>query len=789
MRPKYNVSSLDSYESRTDLDLHADTTVLGKHCMIVYDTNRTADVSPFLPELGTAEKVRIIIAYDDHPDGETIILIINQALYIPALQDNLVCDIQCRMDDVVIDSCPKSMSENPTDDTHTLKFRNYNNYTIPLDLKGNISCFPSRKPNKQEYHECQHIEMTAESPEWNPHARLFDDNENAMTDEEGFLKQATRRRTIMTLCANAGSLFDAKEVSESISVVPRVLSDISNTLNDRLFVSAIRSTVEVTYDDTVKTKIDTESTKARISSAKTKPRYRLTPEILSQKWNIGLEAAKRTLRVTTQKGIKTGADPSIARHWGTNDRPMRYKQLKTDLFTDYMFANTVSTRGDTDGQVYTNATDWLKIYPTPSKGDCHETFDLLAHREGIPDVLISDQAKEETMGQMRKKVRQAGVHYNECEPYSPFQNRAEAGIREMKRAVKRSMVKKASLMNLWDYCAELQCAIRSDTALDLYALAGLTPESLIKGNTPDMSRLVEHKWYDWVKFPDSVPSFPDTNEVLGRWLGSSPDIGSEMCYHILKETGRVIQGTTVRGLTKAEWESETLKTVRERFDSIIEDKLGKNAKPSDFDDDGDAETPEFEAYSDDSDGAEPRMPEADDYDADTFDKYLGAETLLSSGDSMLRGIVKTRKRDADGNPIGKANSNPLLDTRLYNVQFSDGNIKEYAANVIAESIYSQVDDEGRHHLLLATLVDHEKDDTAVSADDGYIVTNGNRRRKLMTKGWKLCVKWKDGSTSWEALKDLKESNPVEVAEYSVSTKLVSEPAFAWWVPFTLKRRD
>jgi hypothetical protein len=51
------------------------------------------------------------------------------------------------------------------------------------------------------------------------------------------------------------------------------------------------------------------------------------------------------------------------------------------------------------------------------------------------------------------------------------------------------------------------------------------------------------------------------------------------------------------------------------------------------------------------------------------------------------------------------------------------------------------------------------------------------------------VRWKDGSTSSKALKDLKESNPVEVAEYAVGAKLVSEPAFAWGVPFTLKRRE
>ena len=342
-------------------------------------------------------------------------------------------------------------------------------------------------------------------------------------------------------------------------------------------------------------------------------------------------------------------------------------------------------------------------------------------------------------------------------------------------------------MKLWDYCAELQCDIRSNTALDLYALGGLTPQTVITGDTPDISRLVEHEWYDWIKFRDSIPQFPEANEVLGRWLGPSADIGSEMCYHVLKDSGKVIQRTTVRGLTQAEWESETEKTARAKFDDAIDKKLGKHAESSDFVDDIDSDTPTFEAYSDESGGAEQQMPEADDYTEDTFDKYLGAETRLPSGDSMLRAIVKARKRDFNGNPIGKANSNPLLDTRLYDVEFPDGEIKEYAANVIAESIYSQVDDEGRHHLLLDSLVDHIKDDTAIPLDDGYIVTNGTRRRRLTTKGWKLCVKWKDGTTSWEALKDLKESNPVEVAEYAVGAKLVSEPAFAWWVPFTLKR--
>ena len=56
-------------------------------------------------------------------------------------------------------------------------------------------------------------------------------------------------------------------------------------------------------------------------------------------------------------------------------------------------------------------------------------------------------------------------------------------------------------------------------------------------------------------------------------------------------------------------------------------------------------------------------------------------------------------------------------------------------------------------------------------------------------GWQLLIQWKDGSTNWVALKDLKESYPVQVARYSVATKISMELAFARWVPHTLNKRN
>jgi hypothetical protein len=61
--------------------------------------------------------------------------------------------------------------------------------------------------------------------------------------------------------------------------------------------------------------------------------------------------------------------------------------------------------------------------------------------------------------------------------------------------------------------------------------------------------------------------------------------------------------------------------------------------------------------------------------------------------------------------------------------------------------------------------------------------------KLTTLGWELCVSWADGTSSWLPLADVKESNPIEAAEYAVSRSLDKEPAFRWWVRQTLRKRD
>jgi hypothetical protein len=71
----------------------------------------------------------------------------------------------------------------------------------------------------------------------------------------------------------------------------------------------------------------------------------------------------------------------------------------------------------------------------------------------------------------------------------------------------------------------------------------------------------------------------------------------------------------------------------------------------------------------------------------------------------------------------------------------------------------------------------------------YIKHGSNKKARKTTKGWNLCVEWKDGTTSCERLSDLKESNSVEVAEYAAAKSFLDTPAFLWRAPHVIKKRS
>ena len=110
--------------------------------------------------------------------------------------------------------------------------------------------------------------------------------------------------------------------------------------------------------------------------------------------------------------------------------------------------------------------------------------------------------------------------------------------------------------------------------------------------------------------------------------------------------------------------------------------------------------------------------------------------------------------------------------------------------MIAENLFAQLDDDGQRFQLLDETTDHRMEDDACHGDDAYISNRkGKKHLRKSYREWSLLVAWKDDSTNWIKLKDIVNSNLIEMAEYALNNKLNQEPAFSWWSSFVLRKRD
>ena len=208
-----------------------------------------------------------------------------------------------------------------------------------------------------------------------------------------------------------------------------------------------------------------------------------------------------------------------------------------------------------------------------------------------------------------------------------------------------------------------------------------------------------------------------------------------MSYHILTHRGTVITRSTVQGLTNLELSTPKIHDIFHAFDDKISSKLksqsgiyqGDKPDPEDwkymFEEDDDFKE-EFDKVFNNTD-----IPEADTPTPEVLDDtYLNMEISLprdSDGPEFAR--VAKRLRDANGIPIGTANDNPILDSRLYEVEYLDGHKASLAANAIDSNLFSQIDNEGNRHTLFDSISDHRCDGSELQETEAYITSaNGGR---------------------------------------------------------------
>jgi hypothetical protein len=503
-----------------------------------------------------------------------------------------------------------------------------------------------------------------------------------------------------------------------------------------------------------------------------------------------------TLKAAARRPVRSALMPLARRH--RVDRMFEPNRLSGIFATDTMDMRCDSMHDERCCQVFANKDFFAAACPTEKKGDACEPVDLFAQDCGAPDTLISDGAKEQVgrNSKFQAKLGKHGVKHKTSEKERPNQNPSEGTIREVRKRWHRQVLRTNCPRRLWNCGLPHVCAVMRLTASCAGRLQGRTPLEAMTGETPDISECLDFGFCDLVWFKENA----GLGEMqLGRFLGVDHSVGSLMGCKVLTRSGMPVSRTTAQRVTELEKSTEANKAritshgsaMAERFK---EERLAKNGdKPDPAAWVGVIET--------DADFAEefanpfdnPDAPEADDeFDPDSFDTHLNMGLVLDRrpGAEPEFAWVTKRLRDKHGNPIGKANDNPMLDTRLHEVEHLDGHKAALSANIIAESIMAQVDSEGHRELLMDEIIGHPTDGNEAQESDAFVeAKNGVKRRVHTTVGWEINMLWRDGTTTWSKLKDVKESCPVQVAECTAAKDMSHLPAFQWWVPHTPKKRD
>ena len=179
-----------------------------------------------------------------------------------------------------------------------------------MEMMGTIAYVTMRAPTWQEIRDCPHVIMT-DDKEWDPSTLNLRPRSK---EEEEYTRIVSSVRTDRV---DINALPSDPQFWAPMQETDVILSSVSSALCDETMIPRLIASVKVaTYIREEETKVDSIMSNQRHST--------VNAEELSRKWGIGLETAKKTLKVTTQFGIRH-ALPPLRRRYRTDYMSLRYR--------------------------------------------------------------------------------------------------------------------------------------------------------------------------------------------------------------------------------------------------------------------------------------------------------------------------------------------------------------------------------------------------------------------------------------------------------------------------------
>jgi hypothetical protein len=158
---------------------------------------------------------------------------------------------------------------------------------------------------------------------------------------------------------------------------------------------------------------------------------------------------------------------------------------------------------------------------------------------------------------MMREVRRFHIKVHNAEKGRSNQNhRAETEIRELKSKWKHGMREKHILSRLWDYGLVYIAELMSITARGPHG-------------RPGIEAVMGH--WDEAK----ANNMSEGRRLLGRWLGITHRVGSNMTYWIMTQSGRVIARSTVQHVTTSDLSNTAVQEAIENFNNAVNQRLAE----------------------------------------------------------------------------------------------------------------------------------------------------------------------------------------------------------------------
>ena len=131
---------------------------------------------------------------------------------------------------------------------------------------------------------------------------------------------------------------------------------------------------------------------------------KIGPEVLSRKWNIGLQTMKDTLAATTHHGVRDAVHP-ISRRLRVDHLHLHRPLLRGTWYADTLLPKVKSIRGNTCTNAFTQGR-FTKVVPMTAQSDAGQLLVDFTDDVGIPKCLVTDGAGR-SIGKGKHFVKEA----------------------------------------------------------------------------------------------------------------------------------------------------------------------------------------------------------------------------------------------------------------------------------------------------------------------------------------------------------------------------------------------